>query len=612
MTLDIALGTYGQANHDLAMSKQAERNASPSQDHLLKWNKPPQASCCIDVADDAVSDGAHGNVGLSGNVISATFTVPYTLRYRKGEPWVCCAIIAEVYIYAVANFDQEPKFHHHRSPNIDSLAYLSSRQSPWNHTLVAWTGEIGHVPDNTVTSSGETPVAMPFSASIALDEAVLNKTTSPEDVFVTHEDINRLEQQLYRDDIRTIPIWLADDDDVTDEGIKLVRQSRWRRYAERDLCALFHYKQHPPTSEYKEIKWKDYHSMNKAFADKICDIYKPGDVIIVHDYYLTLLPRMLRQRLPNIHVAFFLASPFPTSELVRCLSRRKEILEGMLGSDVIGFATTRYLCHFADSCTRILNYPADRNVIESPVSKVHLDIFLVGIDISKTMSLAYADSVRDKCTELQELYLGKKIIVGYDPLDRLGGVDKKLQAFGRFLECYPCWRDKVVLIQITATERKEDDDGDESTYVTKVNDLASSINGTYGSLGYTPVHISARQLSQDEYFALLRIGDVALNTCIREGISITNLEYIACQRGTWGVPIISEFSGMASSMEEATCINPWDLNGVADQIHAALALSEERKRTQYDALFARVVEGDAAAWAISLLRRLGEVIQGRT
>ena len=501
-------------------------------------------------------------------------------------------------------------YQQHRSAHLDSLSYLSSGQSPWNHIVIAWTGEIAHISGEAFSSPDVLPAITPSSTSISPGAHAQNEEElATDEILITYADKTMLEEQLYNDHIRTVPIWLADSCDITEEGIKLKRQSRWRRYAEHDLCALFHYRQHPPTDGRKEdIRWNDYHRMNEAFADKICDIYKPGDIVIVHDYYLMLLPQMLRQRRPDIYVLFFLGSPFPTSELVRCLHSRDEILKGVLGSSLIGFQSFHYAQHFANSCTRLLDYPASSEWVDAPGARVHIGVLPTGIDVSKITSLAHTDSVRKKCAELGKLYKGKKIIIGSDPLDRLGGVDKKLQAFGCFLDRYPQWREKVVLVQTTSPPTIEDDDGDGSRYARKVSEMANSLNRTYGSLGFTPVQLYSQQLPQDEYFALLRLGDVALNTCVREGMSTMSLEYIVCQQDTYGTLIISEFSGTASNLEEAIQINPWNATEVAGQINNALIMTTERRRQVHKALFTRVTEGSTEFWVNSVLQRLAEVL----
>jgi trehalose 6-phosphate synthase/phosphatase len=430
-----------------------------------------------------------------------------------------------------------------------------------------------------------------------------------DDVFISHKDCQSLEEELYADNGKTVPVWLFRENQCTDDGIMLKDQSVWRKYAEHDLFPLFHYKQRDPTSGGGEdIRWKDYYTVNQAFADKICDNYKPGDTVLVHDYYLMLVPDMVRRRLPNAKVAFILQTPFPSSEFVRCLHRRKELLEGILGADVVAFQAEIYSHHFANSCARILNVPTTDEQVEANGRRVRLMHLPTGIDIRKVSERAFTPSVDRKCEDLAQSFGGKKIILGHDPMHSLSGLDKKLQAYGRFLHDNPDWREKVVLVQVTSQGMLEVDGTEESDFSANVSVLVSSINAKYGSLDHTPIQLAPPSQNQDEYFALLRHSDMALITSVREGISTTALEYAICQRDRHGMLIVSEFSGTASAVDEAILINPWDTAAVARQIYNALTASCERRKSSNDALFKQVQELGVDIWAKKLLGEMDAVV----
>lgn len=431
-------------------------------------------------------------------------------------------------------------------------------------------------------------------------------------VWIPKEDMERLEYQLSHDKkIKTVPVWLADDVEGSDDGILLNDQARWRRYAEHDLYTLFHYKTPVPSDGRKErAQWADYYRMNQKFANKILEIYKPGDIVIVHDYYLTLLPSMLRQRVPHMYISFFLHCPFPSSEFLRCLPRRKDILEGMLGSNLVGFQSYSYSRHFSSCCTRICSYPSDAGGVEVFGSRVEVGVHPIGIDAKKVEGMAFCPEVDDKVKALRTMYAGKKIIVGRDRLDSVRGVAQKLMAFDRFLELYPDWREKVVLIQVTSpTSAIEDEKEDpENKIASRVNEWVSRIHGTYGHLGYDPVQHFPQYLSQEEYFALLRAGDIGLITSVRDGMNTTSLEYIICQRENNGPLILSEFSGTAGSLKDALHINPWDLSGVADEINNALTMSEENRMAMQKSLHDHVTKKNVQHWIGSFLARLVNVL----
>ncbi|OAA59863.1 trehalose-phosphate synthase subunit [Niveomyces insectorum RCEF 264] len=573
--------------------------------NLLKQTLRNKAAMSDSARRGSLSDirQDHPDLALSGNIISATFNIPYSVDYRKGSDWVL-------------------KPRRGQSALFDSFSYLSSDGSPWNHTVVAWTGEIGEPvdmlspPDTPLTSAKVVPLNA-FSAPISVDgfRPTMPQTSDADGLFVSREEMARLEQQLAHDQrLKVVPVWLADDaGDSTEEGIRLKDQARWRRYAEHELYGLFHYKQHGPTDGREErLQWADFYRMNQKFANKIAELYKPGDIVVIHDYYLMLLPSMLRQRLSGINIAFFLHSPFPSSEFFRCLPRRREVLEGVLGANLIGFQSFGYARHFSSCCTRLLGFKSDANGVETYGSRVEFGVFPIGIDVSKVERLAWSAAVNEKYDALRTLYAGKKIIVGRDRLDSIRGVDKKLMAFESFLGKYPEWRNRVVLIQVTSpTSIEEEHDNEEAKIASRVNELVMSINGTYGSLGFSPVQHYPQYLSQDEYFALLRAGDIGLITSVRDGMNTTSLEYVICQRDNHGPLIISEFSGTAGSLREAIHINPWDYTVVADAIHQGLSLPADELARMQQSLYEHVSANTVQRWIDNLLNRLVHVLSAR-
>ncbi|KAK3346378.1 glycosyltransferase family 20-domain-containing protein [Lasiosphaeria hispida] len=544
---------------------------------------------------------ASPDLALSGNIISATFNIPHSLKYRKGADW-------------------ELKPRRGQSVLFDAFSYLSSDEAPWNHTVVAWTGEIETPPDAISPPSTPPATTVHLSSLNVLSKPVPidgeNAPPTPplvDGLWIPREDQLRLENQLSHDKkIKTVPVWLADDNEGHEDGIRLKDQARWRRYAEHELYTLLHYKQHEPTDGRAErIQWADYYRMNQKFANKILEHYKPGDIVIVHDYNLMLLPSMLRQQAPHMYISFYLHSPFPSSEFMRCLPRRKEILEGVLGSNLVGFQSYSYSRHFASCCTRVLGFPSDTTGVEAYGSRVEVGVFPIGIDAMKVASLAWTDSVNEKYDALKKLYGGRKIIVGRDRLDSVRGVAQKLMAFERFLEMYPEWRETVVLVQVTSPTNIEEKEDPENKIASRVNELVMKINGMYGSLSFSPVQHYPQYISQDEYFALLRAADIGLITSVRDGMNTTSLEYVICQRETAGPLILSEFSGTAGSLKDAIHINPWDLSGVAEAINRALTMSDAERKKMEKNLLSHVISKNVQYWIAGFLRRLVGVLGSR-
>jgi len=337
------------------------------------------------------------------------------------------------------------------------------------------------------------------------------------------------------------------------------------------------------------------------------DIYQPGDIVMVHDFYLLLLPSLLRQRLPNIYIGFFLHVPFPSSEFYRCLSRRKEILEGVLGANMIGFQSYSYASHFSSCCTRILGFDSSSAGVDAYGAHVAVDVFPIGINAASTTRQAFGDpEINERLKDIRGIYGDKKIIIGRDRLDAVRGVVQKLQAFELFLEKYPEWQGKVILIQVTSPSSVHTDRGENARerVVNNISDLVAKINGQYGSLEFSPVRHFPQYLSREEYFALLRLADIGLITSVRDGMNTTSMEYVICQKDNHGPLILSEFSGTSGSLTGAMHINPWDLGGVADAINDALQLDDKQLKIKHTTLYNHVVSNNVQAWTNNFLKKL--------
>lgn len=467
----------------------------------------------------------------------------------------------------------------------------------------------------TSPNAGGRPTAPPSSlpldkpaSSIPPNASQKTMGYAPEDLSVSKEDRERLDTQLSSCRYgRILPVWLLDESDEPEEPIVLEDQVRWRRYAERELYPLLHYKQHGPTDGRSERKWwADYVRMNRLFADRIIREYQEGDIVWIHDYHLFLLPSMLRQRIPNIYIGFFMHAPFPSSEFMRCLAKRKEVLTGVQGANMIGFQTFSYSRHFSSCCTRVLGFDSNPAGVDAYGAHVAVDVFPIGIDVKAVQKAAFGPAGIEKAVaDLRRLYAGKKIIVGRDRLDSVRGVSQKLQAFEVFLERFPEWRDKVVLIQVTSpTSIEEEKEDPDNKIAGQISNLVSTINGRFGSLSFSPVQYYPQYLSPHEYFALLRVADVGLITTVRDGMNTTSLEYIICQQNNHGPLILSEFSGTAGTLPSAIHINPWDLVGVAGSINQALTMPPEVKESQHTKLYKHVTTNTVSFWSKQYLNRL--------
>ncbi|KAI0240017.1 hypothetical protein L0F63_001464 [Massospora cicadina] len=305
----------------------------------------------------------------------------------------------------------------------------------------------------------------------------------------------------------------------------------------------------------------------------------------VHDYHLMLVPEMVRKLVPEARIGFFLHAPFPSSEN---LSARKEILNGVLASNLIGLQVTLTPTHaiFSSTCTRVLGLESAPEGIDYFGNIIAVEVFPIGIDVAVCEAHRESDAVLAKIKSLKEIYPGKKIIFGRDKIDQATGLLQKFKTFELFLQRYPEWQGKVVLVQVSSSPQS-------------LPALEKKIAEVF-----VPVHHFQHLIAREEYYGLLSIADVALITSVRDGMNTTSHEFVICQRDNFSPLILSEFTGTAGSLKEAMLVNPFDYSGVAETIHRALSLSYDAKAEMHSQLYKRVTTQDAKHWARSFISSL--------
>ncbi|KAI8096191.1 glycosyltransferase family 20-domain-containing protein [Halteromyces radiatus] len=421
--------------------------------------------------------------------------------------------------------------------------------------------------------------------------------TGPIRVKGTKQDV----RHIYQDDKLKLEKLLWDTDRIIPIFLDEKSHGHYEGYCKEVLWPLFHYIVWANATDGRSEKkfWADYVAVNQQFADTIVANYRPGDIICIHDYHLLLVPEMIRAKLPNAVIGLFFHATMPSSEILRCLTTRNDILRGMLGSTLVGFQTYSYARHFISSCTRVLGCESTQVGVNHNGHLVAVGAFPIGIDSDRVHSYCQQPGVEPKMAAIREMYAGKKIIIGRDKLDSTKGVLQKLHAFEQFLHRYPEWKNKVVLIQVATPTY-----GDHGKLETKISEAVSHINSTFGSLEFTPVHYYHQDVDREEYYALLSVADVGLITCIRDGMNTTSFEFIICQHKTHSPLILSEFAGTAGSLSAAMLVNPWDYAGVAKAINDALLMSPEDKLTRHKQLYQHVTSHTASFWAHSFVTQL--------
>ncbi|KAL7420149.1 Trehalose-6-P synthase/phosphatase complex synthase subunit [Cryptotrichosporon argae] len=301
----------------------------------------------------------------------------------------------------------------------------------------------------------------------------------------------------------------------------------------------------------------------------------------------------------GIRIGFFLHTPFPSSEIYRVLPVRREILLGVLQCDLIGFHTYDYARHFLSSCTRILGLETQPNGIEFEGRYAQVGTYPIGIEPMQFVNGLTQPKVQDRLEQLENRFKGCKVIIGVDRLDYIKGIPQKLHALEAFLTQHPEWIGKVVLVQLAIPSRQDVEEYQNLRAC--VNELVGRINGRFGTVEFMPIHYLHKSVPFDELTAMYALADACLITSTRDGMNLVAYEYISSQGNKHGSMILSEFAGAAQSLNGSLIINPWDVQSTADAIHAALTMSGEQRKSNWEKLYNYVKKFTAEAWGVSFM-----------
>jgi trehalose 6-phosphate synthase/phosphatase len=347
--------------------------------------------------------------------------------------------------------------------------------------------------------------------------------------------------------------------------------------------------------------WDVYERANARYADAVAAHYRPGDMIWVHDYHLMRVPALLRERIPEARIGFFLHIPFPNPEIFFTLPTRRWLVEGMLGADLIGFHTRRYHGHFRAVLRRLFAIESDpRGIVRWKDRDVRLGVFPMSIDAADFARRAGAPEVVERVAEYR--HPNERLLVGIDRLDYTKGIPRRLLALERLLTLHPEWRERVRLIQVAVPSR--DGVGAYRRFRREVESAVGRINGEFATPNWTPIQYIHRSVSSTTLLALFRAADVMLVTPVRDGMNLVAKEFPASRIDDDGVLVLSEFAGAADELREALIVNPYDIEGTAEAIHRALTMETSERARRMRALRTTVLEHDVHRWAAAFLSSL--------
>src|SRR3984893_2403308 len=360
--------------------------------------------------------------------------------------------------------------------------------------------------------------------------------------------------------------------------------------------------------------WDRYVEVNRRFAEAASRAAATGATVWVQDYQLQLVPKMLRELRSDLTIGFFLHIPFPPVELFMQLPWRTEIVEGLLGADLVGFQLAGGAQNFLILSRRLIGANTSRGSVgvRSRLGEVEVDgritrvgAFPISIDSSELDQKGRDRSIRKRAKEIRaEIGNPRKVLLGVDRLDYTKGIDVRLKGFAELLAVGRFLEPETVLCQLATPSRERVE-----SYQVLRNDIerqVGHINGEYGEVGHPVVHYFHRPVPRDELVAFFVASDVMLVTPLRDGMNLVAKEYVACRSDLGGALVLSEFTGAAAELRQAYLVNPHDTDGVKDVIEAALNQSPEEGRRRMRALRRQVLVHDVDRWARSFLDALAE------
>jgi len=408
---------------------------------------------------------------------------------------------------------------------------------------------------------------------------------------LTAEDKQQISDNLA--DRKCIPIFLS----------RKHMDQYYRGFCNKTIWPLFHY--FPVRTVYDKRFWKTYQQVNELFCDEVMKIVKPGDYIWVHDYQLMLLPKLLRERMPDVEIGFFLHIPWPSFELFRLLPWRHEILEGLLGADLIGFHTYDYARHFVSSVCRVMGLEHTLGTIIIGNRIVKIDAFPMGIDYKKYSQASSDQAVEKEIKRVLQKVGNRRIIISVDRLDYTKGIIERLEAFDLFLSKNPEYKGKVTLVMVAVPSRTGVEDY--KALRDRLEQLVGRINGEHGAIGYMPVWYLYRFMPFTKLIALYNAADIALVTPLRDGMNLIAKEFIATKTSGKGVLILSEMAGAASELGEALVVNANNKAAIVQAIKEALEMPLLEQMERNKLMQERLKRYNVMRWSSDFINALRDI-----
>ena len=405
------------------------------------------------------------------------------------------------------------------------------------------------------------------------------------------EEVKRTLQANYG----CLPVFISDQ----------LAEKYYEGYSNRSVWPLFH--SMPMYAKYAAAEWEAYKRANTMFRDAVLSAYKDGDLVWIHDYHLMMLPRYLREHLPNAALSFFLHIPFPHYEIYRLLPQHREILESLLSLDLIGVHTHDYAHALLGSIRRLLGHDNTLGQLIVGERAVQVDVFPMGIDFRRYAEGLDDSTVQKEVESIRASIASRRIVFSVQRLDYTKGIPESLEAIKVFYSKHPEWHEKLVYLLVVVPSRERVDRY--ASLKRQIDELVGSINSEFGTLGWTPVRYIYRSLTFTQLVALYSLADVALVTPLRDGMNLIAKEYLAVRRDNQGVLILSELAGAAKELMESITVNPNSPEEIERAVQKALTMDADEQKQRITAMRLRLEQNNLQQWIRKSFQRLEEVLK---
>jgi trehalose 6-phosphate synthase len=398
--------------------------------------------------------------------------------------------------------------------------------------------------------------------------------------------------------MRLVPVPLSD------EEVELYYEG----FSNATLWPLYHDVIASP--EFHRTWWDSYRRVNERFAQATASVAAEGATVWVQDYQLQLVPKMLREARPDLKIGFFNHIPFPPLEIYAQLPWRRQVIEGLLGADLIGFQRPSDASNFLRCVRRFKGYTIKAQQVQVPAGEdgapayvSRAEAFPISIDTGSIMELAQRADVIERSREIRrELGDPQHILLGVDRLDYTKGIGHRLKAYGELLEDGAITVEDAALIQVASPSRERVEQ-----YRILREDIEGAvgrINGTHDTMKNTAIRYLHHSYPVEEMVALYLTADVMLVTALRDGMNLVAKEYVAARTGNTGMLVLSEFAGAADTLRQAILVNPHDIDGLKSAIVTAISMPKAEAMRRMRLMRRQVVHNDVERWSQAFLNAL--------